>query len=451
MRIFSKRKGPRPLSRIAPAALMSVEAMESRVLMSAAPSWLAPNSQATWDAPTHALTVTGPTRIIADPGVDAPVITANGPAAQISVQPTNTDEFIHIGGLTLTNGAGMAVVGNLVDPGVGKVALEADPTTGKVYIVGHDAQLISYEVDSASGMLTNTTVHNAPTGFNTLSTQAQAPTGIVGSSMGASEPFWNVISQATGTYVAEGTTLGQTPPYDTIGGGLQAFDLNVGGKSAWTAGTPISDLKFLYGNGTTTLTPAVIDLSLTRTHSHHEVLVIGSNGGPAPTFSVDSINGSKLDLTSNDLVVHNGSLAGVQAFARTGRNAGNWLGNGLTSAAAANQDNLDGLETVQLGVVLNSDLPVTLGSWAVGAASEPLGSNDIIVKYTYTGDFNLDGQVTRADSAIFGLYYDSGASTGNEWAFGDTNGDGLLNRADSSLFGLVYGNGTASGIDTTQL
>jgi hypothetical protein len=55
-------------------------------------------------------------------------------------------------------------------------------------------------------------------------------------------------------------TLGQTPSYDQIGSGLKAFDLNVSGLSAWTAGTPVSDLSFSYGDGTTTLSPAVISL-----------------------------------------------------------------------------------------------------------------------------------------------------------------------------------------------
>jgi hypothetical protein len=422
--------------------------MESRVLMSAAPSWLAPNSQATWDAPTHALTVTGPARIIADPGVDAPVITANGAAAQISVQAASTDQFIHIGGLTLTNGAGMAVVGNLVDPGVGKIALEADPTTGKAYIVGHDAKLISYEIDSVSGKLTNTTVHNAPTGFNTLSTQATA--GIVGSPMGASEPFWNVISQATGTYVAEGATLGQTPPYDTIGGGLQAFDLNVGGKSAWTAGTPISDLKFLYGNGTTTLTPAVIDLNATRTHSHHTVLVLGTNGGAAPTFSVDSINGSKLDMTSSDLIVHSGSLSNVKAFAASGRNVapggfldGTWTGAGLTSASAASADAKAGLEQNILAVQRNGDLPLgAFASWTVGTSSETLANADILVKYTYNGDLTLEGQVSDNAAGVFGIFYDGGATSNHQFGEGDLNGDGKVDDTDAAAFGLLFGLGT---------
>ena len=46
-----------------------------------------------------------------------------------------------------------------------------------------------------------------------------------------------------------------------MGPGLQVFDLNTATGSAWTAGLPISDLTFKYGDGTgATLLPAVISL-----------------------------------------------------------------------------------------------------------------------------------------------------------------------------------------------
>ncbi len=70
------------------------------------PAWLSPTSIATWNPATKALTVTGATTIIADPGSDEPVITASGAAAKISFNPTSVAPTIfHIGGLNLTNGA----------------------------------------------------------------------------------------------------------------------------------------------------------------------------------------------------------------------------------------------------------------------------------------------------------------------------------------------------------
>jgi hypothetical protein len=68
------------------------------------PTWLSPSSQATWNASTHVLNVTGPTAIIADPGSDEPTIEAAVAGAYIVLDPASGTD-IHIGGLSLTNGA----------------------------------------------------------------------------------------------------------------------------------------------------------------------------------------------------------------------------------------------------------------------------------------------------------------------------------------------------------
>ena len=136
-----------------------------------------------------------------------------------------------------------------------------------------------------------------------------------------------------------------------------------------------------------------------------------------------------------------------------GRDGGNWDGTGITSTTAGN--NNTSIETYQLGAVVDGDLPSMPGTaqnpnaWIVGSFSEPLDGNnqdDVIVKYTYTGDFNLDGMVNTTDSSTFGLYYNHPTLVATDpWAFGDTDGNGKLNTTDSSTFGLVYGNGTAAG------
>ena len=93
---------------------------------------------------------------------------------------------------------------------------------------------------------------------------------------------------------------------------------------------------------------AIADVSAVaaRSHTNHRVLVIGKvNQATAPTFSISST--SKLNLESNDMIVHGGNdgtsdLAAVQAAAAVGRNVapggifnGTWTGNGLTSSTAA--------------------------------------------------------------------------------------------------------------------
>jgi fibronectin type 3 domain-containing protein len=70
----------------------------------ALPSWLSPASVASWSPSSRTLTITGAASIIADPGTDEPVIQASGSVSVITLDPTSGTD-IHIGGLSLTNGA----------------------------------------------------------------------------------------------------------------------------------------------------------------------------------------------------------------------------------------------------------------------------------------------------------------------------------------------------------
>ena len=212
-----------------------------------------------------------------------------------------------------------------------------------------------------------------------------------------------------------------------------------------------------------------LSLGSARTHSNHNVLVIGTLGSANdPTFSIDP--SSKLDLTDNDLIVHTGSsdsgngvpnqlgvpetneLATVQGLAVTGRGVkpggvldGTWIGNGLTSSSAASADAAAGYEQNVLAVVQNSDQVLgKLSAWTVGSFSEPLGANDILVKYTYNGDAALEGYVGDDSVTIVNGFYDAGKSTQNDWAFGDFTGNGKVNDDDITILNGLYGNGTAA-------
>jgi subtilase family serine protease len=131
----------------------------------------------------------------------------------------------------------------------------------------------------------------------------------------------------------------------------------------------------------------------------------------------------QLDLGGNDLIVHNGNLAAITALLASGYNGGAWNGAGIDSTAAAT----DTTRLTALGAVANS---------FYGQAGQPLfdgiapSPTDILVKYTYYGDANLDGKIdgtdyNRLDS---GLLF---AATG--WANGDFNYDGTVNGTDYAL------------------
>jgi hypothetical protein len=283
------------------------------------PAWLAPSSNATWNSTTHILTVTGTAKIIADPGTAEPIISANGSAAQLTIQPTVSDVDIHIGGIQLNSGAA---------------------------------------IDVAS-----------------------------------------------------------------IGAG--------------------------------------------RTHANHNTLVLGVLGAyNDPSFSLGS--GSKLNLEDNDMVVHTGTsdptgaaeYGTVEGLAAIGRNPasggpglpdGQWNGSALSSSAVAAADAAAGYEKIGLGVVINNTLVNgTLASWQVGSANETLNPTDVIVKYTYTADYALEGMVADDDAGILQLEYDGGATTDHTWATGSSLFDGKSDDNEAGLMQLQYGLGTG-GSNGAQL
>jgi hypothetical protein len=77
------------------------------------------------------------------------------------------------------------------------------------------------------------------------------------------------------------------------------------------------------------------------------------------------------------------------------------------------------------------------GSTYGNFSGQPVTPDDVLVKYTYTGDGNLDGAVTfddyaAMDSAFFGLIENLG------WATGDINFDGDITFDDYSVVDQAF-------------
>ena len=272
----------------------------------------------------------------------------------------------------------------------------------------------------------------------------------------------NITASPGATYTYDPTTNAMT-----LNSGTLTFtaDTTSGPLPNLTASGPDSNIIFassqhlagltLVGGATATMQ----SLGAARTASNHNVLVIGSLGASSdPVFTVSA--SSKLDLEDNDLIVHtgssdaggNGEYANVNAMAMLGRNPasgapgspdGQWNGNGLASSAANTADTAAGYEKIALAVVLNSTLFIgPYASWQVGSFNETLGSNDIIVKYTYLGDYGLFGKVYDSDAAILQMDFDNGASDTHTWATGSSMDDGLCDDSEAGVFQFQYGLGT---------
>jgi hypothetical protein len=146
----------------------------------------------------------------------------------------------------------------------------------------------------------------------------------------------------------------------------------------------------------------------------------------------------KLDLTDNDLDVPGGSLATITNQIKQGYNGGNWQGSGgiISSSAAINTTHL-----TTLGIIQNNQ-----GGSALFTASNPFdgttpGAGDILVKYTYIGDANLDGKVDGSDyNRIDNGYLNH--LTG--WYNGDFNYDGTINGSDYTLIDNAFNTQGAS-------
>jgi hypothetical protein len=142
-----------------------------------------------------------------------------------------------------------------------------------------------------------------------------------------------------------------------------------------------------------------------------------------------SITGTgKLDLFDNDLLVTPGTLATVQALINQGRNGGAWNGNGITSTTAGT----NAFANTTLGAMTGAQYIPLAGATFDGQAVAPVA---VVVKYTYYGDTDFNGQVNFDDYARTDAGFNASA-TG--WNNGDFNGDGVINFDDYALIDLAF-------------
>jgi len=170
--------------------------------------------------------------------------------------------------------------------------------------------------------------------------------------------------------------------------------------------------------------------------------------GLGATFVLDSQSTVTNDIKSLNLngntIVQNGSLSTLTQEVEEGYNNGAWNGSStslasgpISSSAAAN----DTTHLHALGVIQNDDGTGTgtpLYQSFEGYNESNNGNNpnnDVLMKYTYYGDTNLDGKVDGSDySRIDNGYLNN--LTG--WFNGDFNYDGVINGSDYTLIDNAF-------------
>ena len=182
----------------------------------------------------------------------------------------------------------------------------------------------------------------------------------------------------------------------TTGGPSSADSLDVsGGVYSFvppsTSNSPLN-LQSLSIDGT-----ASVIVNGDRSTSNRWVLVLGSLNITTAT--------AQLDLGGNDMIVRGGSISTISGLLASGFNGvGTWNGAGIASSAA----HLSTTHLTTLGVLQNSSASTFDG--------QMISPGDILVKYTYYGDANLDGKVDGSDYSRI----DSGFLTGGSgWINGD--------------------------------
>ena len=152
----------------------------------------------------------------------------------------------------------------------------------------------------------------------------------------------------------------------------------------------------------------------------------------------------RLDLGGNDLVLHLSPLLSIQQMVASGYASGAWNGIGISSSAAAT----DSTHNSALGVIQNiSGTGAKLYSTFDG---QVVATADILVKYTFVGDTNLDGVVDGSDYSNL----DNGfLNTLTGWFNGDFNYDSVIDGSDYTLIDNTFntqGASLASAIATSQ-
>ncbi|HEY7088119.1 MAG TPA: VCBS repeat-containing protein [Tepidisphaeraceae bacterium] len=163
-------------------------------------------------------------------------------------------------------------------------------------------------------------------------------------------------------------------------------------------------------------------------------LAVTSNGGRVLRTSALSIDGnSKLDLNDNALILDyiGASPASViRGYLTSGRNGGTWNGPGLASSSAT------AAPRRALGYADNTSFATPRTSFA----GQSVDATSILIKYTYVGDADLDGDTDGVDIGSWAINFTGELSgTGSSvWSRGDWDYDGDVDGVDAGLWATAF-------------
>jgi hypothetical protein len=262
--------------------------------------------------------------------------------------------------------------------------------------------------------------------------------------------YENVPPVGQPTYSSEIAALGPSVTINTLGGN-DAVTVNTGGQPTlgltqliYNSGTGANTLVLENGSAridssvaasgvlnTTIAAGAQLSTSQLKQNgltlgAGSRVTVLAGGTGTNVLTTLDLGATGTLDLNDNDLVLHTteaGKTAALGAlYSRlvAGFAGGNWNGNGVVSTAARTISN------TTLSLVDNA----VLGHGAFGG--EPVDANSLLLKYTYYGDIDQNGQVDADDLTVFANNF--GRMSGARQVDGDIDFNGTVDADDLTVF-----------------
>ena len=373
----------------------------------------AANASASWVSSTLTAPANAMITIAGEAGSIATVTVNGGTPYNVSLSSFSTISIDGSAGndslqLDFTNGSpipsgGLTFTGGMAD------SLTVTGTSGNDTATIGGSQLI---FDGSTISLPNVPTLTLNTGAgDDLLTQTSQPTAAAVTFNGGTGSDQLIVSAGTYTFSVDPQPLTSNLAVVATGAETQLLFNPLLSQQVHLAGLTLT------GGAVATL----VSLGNLRTAVNHRSLVIGTAGATSsPAFSIDA--NSVLNLTDNDLIIHGGNmLTAVDSLLGSGYAGGYWNGVGINSSVAA------------------ASTLTTLGAinpaGATAFDNESVGTSDTIIKYTYYGDANLDGQVdgsdySRIDNAVLNQL------TG--WYNGDFNNDGVINGSDYTLLDNAY-------------
>jgi hypothetical protein len=230
------------------------------------------------------------------------------------------------------------------------------------------------------------------------------------------------------------STSGSIPHTFAAGGGTNALTITSGQVTVDSTATG-GELNTSVLAGAQLTTSRLKQNGLTVGAGSRVTVQPGGAGANVLT-SLDLGTNGTIDLADNDLVVRSTAAGKTAAFNAlysrlvAGFAGGAWNGNGVVSSVAQTNPN------TTLSLVDNA----VLGFSTFGG--EPVDANTLLLKYTYYGDIDQNGQVDADDLTVFANNF--GRTSGASQVEGDIDFNGTVDADDLTVFANNFRRGVGT-------